>query len=57
MLGGSSFPPVGELPYLLTLGGHGFYWLRLSKSQTRGVSDGLPAAERSSGYPASEVHL
>ena len=36
MLGGSSFPPVGELPYLLTLGGHGFYWLRLSKSQTRG---------------------
>ncbi len=57
MLGGSSFPPVGELPYLLTLGGHGFYWLRLSKSQTRGTSDGLPAAERSSGYPASEVHL
>ena len=57
MLGGSSFPPVGELPYLLTLGGHCFYWLRLSKSQTRGASDGLPAAERSSGYPASEVHL
>ena len=57
MLGGSSFPPVGELPYLLTLGGHGFYWLRLSKSQTRGTSDGLPAAERTSGYPASEVHL
>jgi maltose alpha-D-glucosyltransferase/alpha-amylase len=57
MLGGSSFPPIGELPYLLTLGGHGFYWLRLSKSQTRGVSDGLPAAERNSGYPASEVHL
>jgi maltose alpha-D-glucosyltransferase/alpha-amylase len=57
MLGGSSFPPVGELPYLLTLGGHGFYWLRLSKTQTRGISDGLPASERNSGYPASEVHL
>ena len=24
------FPPIGELPYLLTLAGHGFYWFRLS---------------------------
>ncbi|MEA2932768.1 MAG: maltose alpha-D-glucosyltransferase / alpha-amylase [Actinomycetota bacterium] len=23
------FPRVGELPYLLTLGGHGFYWFQL----------------------------
>ena len=23
------FPPIGELPYLLTLAGHGFYWFRL----------------------------
>ncbi len=30
MLGGVPFPPVGELPYLLTLGGYGFYWFRLS---------------------------
>jgi maltose alpha-D-glucosyltransferase/alpha-amylase len=29
LLGGSHFPQVGELPYLLTLGGHGFYWLRI----------------------------
>jgi maltose alpha-D-glucosyltransferase/alpha-amylase len=27
--GGVSFPPVGELPYLLTLPGHGFYWFQL----------------------------
>ena len=25
------FPAIGELPYLLTLGGHGFYWFRLRK--------------------------
>jgi maltose alpha-D-glucosyltransferase / alpha-amylase len=30
MLGGVRFPRVGELPYLLTLGGYGFYWFRLS---------------------------
>jgi maltose alpha-D-glucosyltransferase/alpha-amylase len=24
-----SFPPVGELPYLLTLGPHNFFWFRL----------------------------
>jgi maltose alpha-D-glucosyltransferase/alpha-amylase len=27
--GGSAFPPVGELPYLLTLPGYGFYWFVL----------------------------
>jgi maltose alpha-D-glucosyltransferase/alpha-amylase len=30
LLGGVEFPTIGELPYLLTLGGHGFYWFRLS---------------------------
>jgi maltose alpha-D-glucosyltransferase/alpha-amylase len=30
MLGRTSFPPVGDLPYLLTLPAHGFYWFRLS---------------------------
>jgi maltose alpha-D-glucosyltransferase/alpha-amylase len=29
MLGGVHFPPIGELPYLLTLPGHGFYWFTL----------------------------
>ncbi|MEY9213625.1 maltose alpha-D-glucosyltransferase/alpha-amylase [Thermobifida halotolerans] len=27
--GGVHFPPIGELPYLLTLPGHGFYWFQL----------------------------
>ncbi|MCB2041070.1 MAG: putative maltokinase, partial [Rhodoferax sp.] len=31
MLGRVSFPPIGDLPYLLTLPSHGFYWFRLSK--------------------------
>ena len=30
MLGRAAFPPVGELPYLLTLPAHGFYWFRLA---------------------------
>jgi maltose alpha-D-glucosyltransferase/alpha-amylase len=28
-MGGVRFPPVGELSYLLTLPGHGFYWFVL----------------------------
>ena len=24
-----AFPPIGELPYLLTLGPHNFFWFRL----------------------------
>ncbi len=30
MMGRNSFPPIGELPYLLTLPGHGFFWFRLA---------------------------
>jgi maltose alpha-D-glucosyltransferase/alpha-amylase len=29
MFGRSRFPPIGELPYLLTLGPRGFYWFQL----------------------------
>ncbi len=28
-MGGVRFPPIGELSYLLTLPGHGFYWFQL----------------------------
>jgi len=31
MLGQTPFPPIGDLPYLLTLPKHGFYWLLLSE--------------------------
>ena len=30
MVGRATFPPIGELPYLLALSGHGFYWFRLT---------------------------
>jgi maltose alpha-D-glucosyltransferase/alpha-amylase len=29
LIGGARFPRIGELPYLLTLGSHAFYWFRL----------------------------
>jgi maltose alpha-D-glucosyltransferase / alpha-amylase len=31
LLGGSSFPPLRDLPYFLTLPGHSFYWFRLAR--------------------------
>ncbi|RVX47826.1 maltose alpha-D-glucosyltransferase/alpha-amylase [Nonomuraea polychroma] len=31
--GGVPFPPIGELPYLLTLPGHGFYWFALKRAE------------------------
>jgi maltose alpha-D-glucosyltransferase/alpha-amylase len=30
MLGRTTFPPIGDLPYLLTLSAYGFYWFRLT---------------------------
>ncbi|MEO8856328.1 MAG: maltose alpha-D-glucosyltransferase [Burkholderiaceae bacterium] len=30
MLGRTAFPPVSDLPYLMTIAAYGFYWLRLS---------------------------
>jgi len=32
LLGRIPFPKIGELPYLLTLGEHGFYWFQLVES-------------------------
>jgi len=29
LTGSIRFPPIGELPYLLTLPGHGFYWFQI----------------------------
>ncbi len=33
LTGGVEFPAIGELPYLLTLGPHSFYWFRLQVAQ------------------------
>jgi len=31
LIGRSPFPPIGDLPYLLTLPGYGFYWFMLTE--------------------------
>jgi maltose alpha-D-glucosyltransferase/alpha-amylase len=33
LLGGVRFPRIGELPYLLALGGYGFYWFQLTRPE------------------------
>jgi len=32
LFGRSAFPPIGDLPYLMTLPGHGFYWFLLDQA-------------------------
>jgi maltose alpha-D-glucosyltransferase/alpha-amylase len=32
MLGRTAFPPIGQLPYMLTLPGHHFYWFKLERN-------------------------
>jgi maltose alpha-D-glucosyltransferase/alpha-amylase len=41
MLGDTRFPPIGREPYFLSLGPHGFYWLRLQGRQRRPVRYGI----------------
>jgi maltose alpha-D-glucosyltransferase / alpha-amylase len=31
LIGNTRFPAIGELPYFITLGPHGFYWFRLER--------------------------
>jgi maltose alpha-D-glucosyltransferase / alpha-amylase len=49
LFGGTEFPRVGELPYLLTLGPHAFYWFLL-QPQTQ-----IEVTARSEGVPTLEV--
>ena len=49
LLGRAPFPPIGDLPYLLTLPGYAFYWFRLSREaeappwhDERGAREDLP---------------
>jgi len=44
LFGQSTFPHIGELPYLLTLGPHDFYWLRLEEPARRELTDHRPEA-------------
>jgi maltose alpha-D-glucosyltransferase/alpha-amylase len=31
--GNIAFPPIGELPYLLTMGPHNFYWFKIASPE------------------------
>jgi maltose alpha-D-glucosyltransferase/alpha-amylase len=33
LMGGVHFPRIGELPYLLTIGAHGFFWFSLTQQE------------------------
>ncbi|HUF33525.1 MAG TPA: maltose alpha-D-glucosyltransferase [Acidimicrobiales bacterium] len=44
LLGRVPFPPIGELPYFLTIAPYGFYWFRLAEAPNQ-------AAEPSPGSP------
>jgi maltose alpha-D-glucosyltransferase/alpha-amylase len=36
LFGRTEFPTIGELPYLLTLGGHAFYWFSIEQPRSAG---------------------
>ncbi|MGE0352699.1 MAG: maltose alpha-D-glucosyltransferase [Gemmatimonadales bacterium] len=40
MFGHNTFPPIGELPYLLTIGPHSFYWFLLRRSDQPALPGG-----------------
>ena len=47
--GGSVFPPIGQLPYLLTLPPFGFYWFQLAE-ETSWPTTHIPAPEPMPDY-------
>ena len=52
LFGHTEFPRIGDLPYLLTLGPHAFYWFALEDHQQPGAAaTASPAAERSPPAP------
>ncbi len=56
MFGNTKLPPIGELPYLLTLGGHAFYWFALQRTaltaEIARTADYQPAVITLKGAPA-----
>jgi maltose alpha-D-glucosyltransferase/alpha-amylase len=58
LFGSSRFPAVGDLPYFVTLGGHGFYWFSLERRdesenlQRPGLTVRGPWADVMRGSPA-----
>lgn len=53
IFGRNAFPPIGELPYLLTLGPHSFYWFLLHPRSVVASVDALTLTEQ--GVPVLRV--
>jgi maltose alpha-D-glucosyltransferase/alpha-amylase len=45
MLGRTKFPPIGELPYLITLAPYGFYWFHLNEPTVEEAEKNIPVPE------------
>jgi len=45
VFGHNDFPPIGELPYLLTLGPYSFYWFALKTRSAAEIDDAAPQVE------------
>jgi maltose alpha-D-glucosyltransferase/alpha-amylase len=52
-MGGVVFPRIGELTYLLTLPGHGFYWFQLPAARDE---NGVVTSAGGGGTAAEEAH-
>jgi maltose alpha-D-glucosyltransferase/alpha-amylase len=52
-MGGVVFPRIGELTYLLTLPGHGFYWFQLPAARDE---NGVVTSAGGGGAGAEEAH-
>jgi len=50
LFGRTSFPPIGNLPYLLTLGPHGFFWFSLEQT-------GAATAAEQSEYVVPRIEI
>jgi maltose alpha-D-glucosyltransferase/alpha-amylase len=48
LTGRVEFPPIGVLPYMLTLAGHGFYWFELSRPVEEAVPEEEPGTASTS---------
>jgi maltose alpha-D-glucosyltransferase/alpha-amylase len=46
LFGSTEFPEVGDLPYFITLGGHGFYWFSLEQRAHPGADRRPPLTVR-----------
>jgi maltose alpha-D-glucosyltransferase/alpha-amylase len=55
IFGRTEFPPIGDQPYLLTLGALSFYWLSLESRQVR--QESVPSQESQPGIPPPGIPL